>query len=171
MIEKAIGSIPLAPKINQDWNAYDLNFENSGFSLDGLIAVQDSLGDPMGILKENDAQKILLDQLTPENSTSFLSIPLNNALETEDAFKQWVLHHNIALPKINLKALSTIDEIGWIKLGSETVLLFHSQNEEQAKKYLLPKLENAKKYREVSYYKTNLPEDILLFSKRLVDLK
>ncbi len=165
LIEKAIGSIPLAPKINQDWNAYDLNFENSGFSLDGLIAVQDSLGDPMGILKENDAQKILLDQLTPENSTSFLSIPLNNALETEDAFKQWVLHHNIALPKINLKALSTIDEIGWIKLGSETVLLFHSQNEEQAKKYLLPKLENAKNYREISYYKTNLPDDILLFSK------
>ena len=165
LIEKAIGSIPLAPKINQDWNAYDLNFENSGFSLDGLIAVQDSLGDPMGILKENDAQKILLDQLTPENSTSFLSIPLNNALETEDAFKQWVLHHNIALPKINLKALSTIDEIGWIKLGSETVLLFHSQNEEQAKKYLLPKLENAKNYRKISYYKTNLPDDILLFSK------
>ena len=167
LIEKAIGSIPLAPKINHDWNAYDLNFENSGFSLDGLIAVQDSLGDPMGILKENDAQKILLDQLTPENSTSFLSIPLNNALETEDAFKQWVLHHNIALPEINLKALSTIDEIGWIKLGSETVLLFHSQNEERAKKNLLPKLENAKNFREILYYQTNLPDDILLFSKAI----
>ena len=165
LIEEAIGKIPLVPKINHDWNAYDLDFENSGFSLDGLIAVQDSLGDPMGILKENDAQKIFLDRLVPENSTSFLSIPLNNAIETEDAFKQWVLHHNIALPQINLKALSTVDEIGWIKLGFETVLLFHSQNEEQAQEYLLSKLENGKNFREVSYYPSKLPDDILLFSK------
>ena len=165
LIEEAIGRIPLVPKINHDWNAYDLDFENSGFSLDGLIAVQDSLGDPMGILKENDDQKTLLDQLVPENSISFLSIPLNNAIETEDAFKQWVLHHNIALPQINLKALSSVDEIGWIKLGSETVLLFHSQNEEQAQEYLLPKLENGKNFREVPYYPTKLPDDILLFSK------
>ena len=119
----------------------------------------------MGILKENDAQKIFLDRLVPENSTSFLSIPLNNAIETEDAFKQWVLHHNIALPQINLKALSTVDEIGWIKLGFETVLLFHSQNEEQAQEYLLSKLENGKNFREVSYYPSKLPDDILLFSK------
>ena len=94
-----------------------------------------------------------------------MSIPLNNAIETEDAFKQWVLHHNIALPQINLKALSSVDEIGWIKLGSETVLLFHSQNEEQAQEYLLPKLENGKNFREVPYYPTKLPDDILLFSK------
>tara|TARA_B100000767_G_scaffold274345_1_gene307028 strand:- start:2817 stop:5309 length:2493 start_codon:yes stop_codon:yes gene_type:complete len=165
LIVEAIGSIPLFPKINHDWNAYDIDFENSGFSLDGLIAVQDSLGDPMGILKENDAQKILLDQLAPENSTSFLSIPLNNALKTEDAFKRWVLHQNIALPQINLKALSNVDEIGWIELGSEIVLLFHSQNEKLAQEYLLPKLENGKNFREISYYPTKLPDDILLFSK------
>ena len=29
LIEEAIGRIPLVPKINHDWNAYDLDFENS----------------------------------------------------------------------------------------------------------------------------------------------
>ena len=165
LIETMIGQTPLMPKVSHDWNAYDLNFEEARFSLDGLVAIQDSLGDPLGILKENEAHKILLDQLTPDSSSSFLSIPLNNALETEDAFKQWVLHHNMPLAQINLKALSTVDEIGWIQLGSERILLFHSQNEVQAQEQLLPKLENAKQYREVTYYPTELPNDLLVFAE------
>jgi hypothetical protein len=167
LIETMIGQTPLMPKVSHDWNAYDLNFEEAGFSLDGLVAIQDSLGDPLGILKENEAHKILLDQLTPDSSSSFLSIPLNNALETEDAFKQWVLHHNVPLAQINLKALSTVDEIGWIQLGSERILLFHSQNEVQAQEQLLPKLENAKQYREVTYYPTELPNDLLVFAEAI----
>ena len=162
-----IGQTPLMPKVSHDWNAYDLSFEESGFSLDGLVAIQDSLGDPLGILKENEAHKILLDQLTPASSSAFLSIPLNNALETEDAFKQWVLHHNIPLAQINLKALSTVDEIGWVQLASERVLLFHSQNETQAQGQLLPKLENAKRYREVAYYPATLPDDLLVFAEAI----
>jgi len=167
LIETMIGQTPLMPKVSHDWNAYDLNFEESGFSLDGLVAIQDSLGDPLGILKENEAHKILLDQLTPDSSSSFLSIPLNNALETEDAFKQWILHHNVPLAQINLKALSTVDEIGWIQLGSERILLFHSQNEIQAQEQLLPKLENAKQYREVTYYPAVLPDDLLVFAEAI----
>lgn len=167
LIETMIGQTPLMPKVSHDWNAYDLNFEESGFSLDGLVAIQDSLGDPLGILKENEAHKILLDQLTPASSSAFLSIPLNNALETEDAFKQWVLHHNIPLAQINLKALSTVDEIGWVQLASERVLLFHSQNETQAQGQLLPKLENAKRYREVAYYPAVLPDDLLVFAEAI----
>jgi hypothetical protein len=167
LIETMIGQTPLMPKVSHDWNAYDLSFEESGFSLDGLVAIQDSLGDPLGILKENEAYKILLDQLTPASSSAFLSIPLNNALETEDAFKQWVLHHNIPLAHINLKALSTVDEIGWVQLASERVLLFHSQNETQAQGQLLPKLENAKRYREVAYYPATLPNDLLVFAEAI----
>jgi len=105
--------------------------------------------------------------LTPASSSAFLSIPLNNALETEDAFKQWVLHHNIPLAHINLKALSTVDEIGWVQLASERVLLFHSQNETQAQGQLLPKLENAKRYREVAYYPATLPDDLLVFAEAI----
>jgi len=108
-----------------------------------------------------------LDQLTPASSSAFLSIPLNNALETEDAFKQWVLHHNIPLAQINLKPLSTVDEIGWVQLASERVLLFHSQNETQAQGQLLPKLENAKRYREVAYYPATLPDDLLVFAEAI----
>ena len=167
LIETMIGQTPLMPKVSHDWNAYDLSFEESGFSLDGLVAIQDSLGDPLGILKENEAHKILLDQLTPASSSALLSIPLNNVLETEDAFKQWVLHHNIPLAQINLKALSTVDEIGWVQLASERVLLFHSQNETQAQGQLLPKLENAKRYREVAYYPATLPDDLLVFAEAI----
>ena len=167
LMETMLEELPLMPKVSQDWNAYDLNFESNVFSLDGLIAIQDSLGDPLGIIKENQAKKIILDQLVPESSSAFLSIPLNNAIETEDAFKQWILQKNIALNQISLKAISTVDEIGWIKLGSETILLFHSQNETQAQEQLLPNLDDPKKYREVPYYAVKLPEDVLVFAEAI----
>ena len=167
LMETMLEELPLMPKISQDWNAYDLNFESNVFSLDGLIAIQDSLGDPLAIIKENQAKKIILDQLVPESSSAFLSITLNNAIETEDAFKQWILQKNIALNQISLKAISTVDEIGWIKLGSETILLFHSQNETQAQEQLLPNLDDPKKYREVPYYAVKLPEDVLVFAEAI----
>ena len=46
--------------------------------------------DKMEVFQKNQAKKIILDQLVPESSSAFLSIPLNNAIETEDAFKQWI---------------------------------------------------------------------------------
>lgn len=164
LIETVFNSTPLMPKVSQDWNAYDLSFEKEGVSLDGLVSILDSLGDPLGIIKNNETQKILLDQVVPQNSTAFLSIPFNNPLETEDAFKLWVLHHNVALEEIKLEGLKTIDEIGWIEIGSESVLLFHSQNEIQTQEKLIPILENSKKYREVSYYPVKLPQDLLVFT-------
>ncbi len=157
----------LFPKTGYDWNVYDLNFEDNGFNLDGLIRIQDSLSDPMGILKENEPKKIVLDELAPDNSIAFLSLPLNDALKTEDAFKKWVRLKNIPLAQINLKLLSTIDEIGWVKLTTETALLFHAHNETQAQEYLAPVLDNVKSYRDVSYYNIKLSDDILEFSKAI----
>lgn len=155
----------LIPKIGYDWNIYDVDFEDDEFNLDGLIRIQDSLGDPMGILKTNDPKKILLDQLVPDSSIAFLSLPLNDVLKTEEAFKKWVRLKNIPLAQVDLKFLKTIDEIGWVKLTTETALLFHSYNEIQTKEDLSPALDKVKEYRNVSYYSIKLNDDILKFLK------
>ena len=39
------------PKINFSWNAFDIILDDSNIELNGFIKIQDSLGDPLTLIK------------------------------------------------------------------------------------------------------------------------
>jgi hypothetical protein len=101
IMEKLTSTLPLFPKIGESWNSYDLSFDTQPFSLDGLIKVVDSLSDPLGVLSQTNARKILLDQVVPQEMISFFSFPLDQVQQLEDQFKKWVRFKNIAISSID----------------------------------------------------------------------
>ena len=161
IMEKLTSTLPLFPKIGESWNSYDLSFDTQPFSLDGLIKVVDSLSDPLGVLSQTNARKILLDQVVPQEMISFFSLPLDQVQQLEDQFKKWVRFKNIAISSIDFSSLNGVDEIGLVQLQNEIGVLFHLSNEEEASKVFIPNV-GEKKYRNTSYYSGELPKDIAL---------
>ncbi len=157
---------PLFPKTGYQWSTYDVDFTQKSIEWDGLVRLVDSIGDPLGILKDSQPQKSLMDQITPINATSLLSLPLDNIQVTEDQFRKWVQQRNIALPTIDLDALSSVDEIGWIQLKNELGMAFHLKNELIATQLFLPDTAEDQ-FRNTNYYATAFPKDLQVFLSTL----
>lgn len=158
-ISDAFGRLPLFPKIGQQWSSFDVYPTAGSLELDGLVSVVDSLGDPVGILHENQPQKSQLIQAIPQGITSFLSITVDNLPTLEDSFKKWVLFHNQPLPSSDLNDLRSVDELGIVRINGEHALVFHLQNESEAEATFIPESQR-KLYRKQAYYKSTLSREI-----------
>lgn len=161
-LSEAFGRLPLFPKIGHQWSSFDLNAAPGTVEVDGLVGVVDSLGDPVGILHGNQPEKSKLIQAIPQGMTSFLSITIENLAPLEDAFKKWVLFHNQPLPSSDLNELSSVDEIGIVRLNGENAILFHLRNESEAEAAFIPE-NQMKQYRKQPYYKSTLAREIKMF--------
>ena len=62
------------PKINFSWNAFDITLDDSNIELNGFIKIQDSLGDPLTLIKNKKFKKTKLDEIVPNNFTSFFEL-------------------------------------------------------------------------------------------------
>lgn len=162
ILSSILPEIPLFPKTGFQWSTYDVDFTSKSIEWDGLVRLVDSIGDPLGILKESQPKKSLMDQITPANATSMLSLPLDNIQVMEDQFRKWIQQRNIPLPAIDLEALSSVDEIGWIQLKNETGMAFHLKNELRATQLFLPDTSHDQ-YRGIEYFNTFFPKDLQVF--------
>ena len=166
LLSSLIPETPLFPKTGFEWNTYDIDFTEKSIEWDGLVQLVDSIGDPLGILKDSQPQKSLIDQITPANATSMLSLPLDNTQVIEDQFRKWVQQRNIPLATIDLEALSSVDEIGWIQLKKELGIAFHLKNELRASQLFLPDSPQ-EEFRNTPYYPTRLAKDVQVFLSTL----
>lgn len=155
-------SLPVFPKLGEDWVTYDVNLTKNGLSIDGLTKVIDSLGYPIGLLHGSDPKKSQLNQVIPQTVKSFLAIPLDNIQTLNDQFKKWVLYHNHPLKSTDLGLLKSVDEIGILRVKENTSAVFHLRNEEMAAAAFLPEI-GEKTYRNISYYPSTLPKSLVVF--------
>ena len=73
---------------------------------------------------------------------------------------------NIPLATIDLEALSSVDEIGWIQLKKELGIAFHLKNELLASQLFLPDSPQ-EEFRNTPYYPTRLAKDVQVFLSTL----
>ena len=158
-LSQGFGALPLFPKVGQQWSSFDVYPTAQTLELDGLVRVVDSLGDPVGILHENQPQKSQLIQAIPEETTSFLSVTADNLPALEKSFKKWILYHNQPLLSSDLNRLSSVDEFGILRLEKENALVFHLRNETEAATIFIPE-NQPKQYRKQAYYSSALPREL-----------
>ena len=144
------------PRINFSWNAFDIILDDSNIELNGFIKIQDSLGDPLTLLKNKKFKKTELDKIVPNTFTSFFSIPFNNIEKIEENYKKYITQKNIALKENNLKILSSIDEIGWIKNKENEFLILHSKNRNITNSLLNIEEQLQKRYRNIKYFPSKI---------------
>ena len=162
-LELIFPQTPLFPFIGSSWFSFDFNTKKDPFTLDGVSFINDSLPDALSLLKGLDPKVLYSPNKTPQNFDSFLAFSINDYKALEENFKQYSRFKNIALNKINFSILSGVDEIAWIHLQKEKALLLHLSNSENIDSLLFSNTETVTSYREIPFFKQNLPEDFLSF--------
>lgn len=158
-----LGEMPLFPKIGQQWTSLDIDFTPKGVTIDGLVKIADSLGDPLSVIKKISPKKLIIEQALPQSFQSFMAFPIDNHLDLEDQFKRWIRYHNYPLRNTELTVLTSIDELALVKMGNGNGMILHSQDEIQAKATFLTS-ETEKTYRGVHYSTQKTPKALEAFA-------
>ncbi len=161
LFKTVLGQLPLFPKIGENWASLDLHLTANALEVDGLLQVIDSIGDPVGLLHSSEPKETVLTQAIPMQMTSAFIMTLDNLQLLEDKFKKWVRFLNLATLTTDLSALKGIDELGLVALKEEIALIFHLNNEATAEATFIPESQ-AKKYRDIPYFKTSLARELSL---------
>ena len=157
------------PKINFSWNAFDIILDDSNIELNGFIKIQDSLGDPLTLIKNKKFKKTELDKIVPNTFTSFFSIPYNNIEKLEENYRKYITQKNIALKENNLKVLSSVDEIGWIKNKENEFLILHSKNRNITNSILNIDEQLQRRYRDIKYFPSKINSQLNNLSEILAN--
>jgi len=150
---------PLFPSLSRSWTAFDFNTQRDPFTLDGVAFLNDSLAQSINFIKGLSSQKMLSPEVSPARIDSYFSLALEDIQTLEDHFKNYSRLQNIALPKIDLSSLNTVDELGCISLKKSNAVFLHLKNTELINSPLLNQNEPPKSYRSVDYYPVALPGD------------
>ena len=157
-------NVSLFPILTDDWMVFDFSLKKDSFELNGVTFIDDSIPNPHNFIKNIDPKKVQLDKIVPANFKSFLTYPIETKT-IEYNFKKWALFKNIPIQNINLNFLEVVDEIGWIEINNEKMLVFHIKNRNKAQEKFIDPNKKIETYRNVSIHSTQIPTSILTLSK------
>lgn len=158
--------LPEAPfirnKIN-GWLAFDMEIEEP-LEWDGIGLLNDSIANPMNWIQKLERKASELPKVAPEKMDAFFSFPVSNMAQLETNFRRFSQLQNMALKQVDLRVLSLVDELGWLRYRGQKALLMHLNSLENEFPLLAEKT-NEKTYRGARYFKIRLPETISKLSK------
>ena len=151
---------PLFPNTGRDWIELSLEVSESEVNLNGVAFLNDSIPDGLILIKNIKPQKLSLTEIVPDNFTSYLGFPINNIEQLESNFKGLSRRINLAVKNTNLSALKSLREIAWIEAGGDASLVFGINDLKENFPDFLSSIEEPKKFRQFSYHKLSLPENL-----------
>ena len=155
------------PKLGFNWNAYDFEFDDELINANGVVEIEDSLINPIGIYKNIGLNKSSMENIVPIGYTSFLSIPFKNNQILFDNLKKFIDKKNVKINNKNFQLINSIKELGWIRFNENKFFILTANNESTLDSLLnLRKLKN-KKYRNSLYHKLNKSEQLKTLSSFL----
>lgn len=149
-------------KIN-GWLAFDMEIEEP-LEWDGIGLLNDSIANPINWMQSLERKASELPKVAPEKMDAFFSFPVSNMAQLETNFRRFSQLQNMALKQVDLRALSLVDELGWLRYRDQMALLMHLNSLENNFPLLTEK-NNEKTYRGARYFKIRLPETISKLSK------
>ena len=151
---------PLFPFLGSSWYSFDFNTKKEPFTFDGVSFINDSIPDKISLLKGQNAQRLLSPQVVPQNFDSYFGLSIDDYKALENQFTQYSRHFNIPLSKINFDVLSSIDEIGWVELEENQMVLFHLNNTEMINPQLFSVSNLQGSFRGINIYTQEFSEDL-----------
>ena len=124
-LNKFLPKTSIFPNFNENWIAFDGNFNSPLLDLDGITISKDSIPSRLGIFKNQSPNKIKSDKIIPKSFNSFLSFPIENIPQLTDQIKTYAKYHNTALDAKSLKDFSSIDEFSIMKHDDGDALILH----------------------------------------------
>ena len=151
---------PLFPNTGRDWIELDLEVSESEVNLIGVAFLNDSIPDGLNLVKNIKPQKLSLTKMVPDNFSSYLGFPLDNIDQLESNFKGLSRRINLAVKKTNLSGIKNLREMAWIESGGDTSLIFSINDVKENFPDFFLSIEEPKKFRNFTYSKLSLPENI-----------
>ena len=153
--------LPSTPYLNSkttNWLALDIEL-NEPLEIDGVTLLNDSVANPINWLQTLDQKTSQIPAIVPETADAFFSFPISNMAQVESNFRRYTQLRNMAVSTVDLRSLSLVDEIGWVREQNNQALLMHITTLENQFP-LLSDGENMKSFRKETYYRIDLPETI-----------
>ena len=122
----------LFPNFNENWIAFDGNFNSPLIGLDGITITKDSIPSRLGVFKNLNPDKIKSTKIIPQSFNSFISFPIENVPQLADQIKTYANYYNIALNSMLLKDFSSIDEITIMEHDKGNAVILHRSNLNQS---------------------------------------
>ena len=110
-------------KIN-GWLAFDMEIEEP-LEWDGIGLLNDSIANPINWMQSLERKASELPKVAPEKMDAFFSFPVSNMAQLETNFRRFSQLQNMALKQVDLRALSLVDELGWLRYRDQMALLMH----------------------------------------------
>ncbi len=151
---------PLFPDTGRDWIELGMEVSENAINLNGVAFLNDSIPDGLILVKNIKPQKLTLPQIVPENFTSYLGFPIDNMQQLEDNFKRYSRRINLPLKGSDLPALSSLDEMAWICVGSEKSIVLSIDDVKENFPDFLSTENEPKKFRTFLYHPSSIPEDL-----------
>ncbi len=158
---------PLFPFLGSSWFSFDFNTKREPFTLDGVSFINDSIPDKIALLKGQEAQRLIIPQVVPQNFDSYFGLTVSDYKLLEDQFKKYSRHLNIPLKEINFDPISIVDEMGWVQLKEHKTVVLHLNNTEIIPPQLFAETDEKGTYRGIKLYEQKLPEDLEIFLQQL----
>lgn len=158
--------LPVTPFLSSktsEWLALDIELEEP-LEVDGVTLLNDSLANPINWLQSLEQKGSLLPTVIPDTADEFFSFPISNMAQLETNFRRFTQLRNMAVSVVDLRDLSLVDELGWIRKNKNSGLFMHLTTLENEFP-LLVEQNNPKRYRGTTYFQVELPQTIAKFSK------
>ena len=138
------------PNFNENWFAFDGNFNSPLIGLDGITITRDSMPSKLSVFKNMKPNKIRSTKLIPQSFNSFFSFPMENIPQFTDQIKTYAKFHNTAIDTKALKIFSSIDEITIMNHNEGDAVILHRSNLNQ---FIFDSFIEEVEYRDISYGK------------------
>lgn len=145
------------------WLAMDIELEEP-LEIDGVTLLNDSIANPINWIVSLEQKTSQIPAIVPNSADAFFSLPISNMAQLESNFRRFAQLKNMALSTVDLRELSLVDEIGWLREQNHQALVLHVTTLENQLP-LLAATDNAKTYRNITYQPIKLPETIEKFSQ------
>ncbi len=151
-LEQIFPETPNFPAVSSSWTAFDFNTQRDPFTLDGVSFINDSIANPVNLIKGLSRQKILSPEMSPARVDSYLGLAVEDMQTLEDNFKNYSRSKNMALPNIDFSALAAVDEIACVRIKNDDAVFLHLKNTENINPRLQVENGSPKTFRSVAYY-------------------
>ena len=122
----------LFPNFNENWIAFDGDFNSPMISLDGITLIKDSIPSKLSVFKNLDPKKIKSTNIIPQSFNSFISLPIDNIPQLADKIKTYANYYNTPLNSNSLKDFSSVDEITIMEHSEGNAVIIHNSNLNQS---------------------------------------
>ena len=167
-LNKFLPKLNLFPNFNENWIAFDGNFNSPLIGLDGITITKDSIPSRLGVFKNLKPNKIRSAKIIPESFNSFFSFPTENIPQLADQIKTYAKFHNTAINTKALKKFSSIDEFTIVEHNEGDAVILHRTNLNQ---FIVNSFIEESLYRNISYGRINKSPEALNSILKLFKIK